>query len=127
MHRVGRAGRHMQCLVECECGLLPHPLDLLVGSSIRASGRSRSTSMKQERPVLLRSTRTPPYPSSTVLISRDPNPECRGCFTSGPPCSVQTIASLRGAPGTFRTVHSILTDPRRELSAPNLLAFAASS
>jgi hypothetical protein len=74
LHR--RARHHIQCLIECECALLPHLRDVLGRSSIRASGRSRSTSMKQARPALLRSSRTPPYPSSTVLISRDPNPAC---------------------------------------------------
>jgi hypothetical protein len=78
LHR--RARRHIQCLIECECGLPPHLRDVLGRSSIRASGRSRSTSMKQARPVLLRSSRTPPYASSTVLISRDPNPALRGCY-----------------------------------------------
>jgi hypothetical protein len=51
--------------------------------------------------LLLKSSRTPPYPSSALLISREPKPRCRGRCTSGPPCSVQTMASLRGAPGTL--------------------------
>jgi len=59
-HRLHRRGRrHIHCLIECECGLLPHLRDVLGRSSVRASGRSRSTSMKQARPVLLRSSRTP--------------------------------------------------------------------
>jgi hypothetical protein len=90
---IASAVLHIQCLVECERGLLPHLRDVPVRSSNRASGRSRSTPTKQARPVLLRSSRTPPYPSSTVLISRDPNPACRRCFTSGPPCSAKAMAS----------------------------------
>jgi hypothetical protein len=34
--------------------------------------------------VFLRSSRTPPYPSSTILISRDANPACRGCYARVP-------------------------------------------
>src|SRR5258708_37414140 len=121
MDCIGGTPHHIQCLVECECGLLPHLRDLPSRSSIRASGRSRSTTIKQARPVLLRSSRTPPYPSSTVLISRDPNPACRRCFTLWSAVLHPDEASLLGASGTCRTVHSMSTDPRRELSAPNLL------
>src|SRR5260370_30663859 len=95
MDCIGGTPGHIKCLVECECGLVPHLRDVPARSSIRASGRSRSTTIKQARPVLLRSSRTPPYPSSTVLTSRDPNPACRRCFTSGPPCSTQTKLIIR--------------------------------
>jgi hypothetical protein len=65
---------HVEYHVGRECGLRQYPSASPAGPCIGAPERSRSISMKQVRPVLLKSIRTPPCPAIAFLISREPKP-----------------------------------------------------
>src|SRR5262245_30493838 len=99
---------------------------LLLGS---VSGRSSSTTMRQTRPLGRNVSSTSPGVSrlSARVISRVPKPCRRGVSTSGPPCSLHTIASRRPWPSPRSRSQRIFTQPPGVLSAPCFAALVASS